>query len=302
MRIVGAFGRRFIAHVDRIFALFGNVGPPDGTVRRIVRHGPRATCRTFAERIFTRMIDLPQVCEARAASLPAPRLNILPCGVVVGQHLEFLHVAFARQHHAGPGVFEHRDQIRQHVALRIEVLAGLPQHRALPFPTVFGLVEIASVALPKGDMTPRKSFRRSRGGRERRDQRPFGTVGERHDLPFCNLLLQQRGVAAGQRHQFADLAPVGIDFDAGLAELPRQQRAHRIAQGAHIVLAERIVGQSDRGVDLHPAARGFHGLDPHGGRFGFLIAARDLAGNDTRQHPGDFGTGGRSDLGGRDNA
>ena len=151
-------------------------------------------------------------------------------------------------------------------------------------------------------MTPRKSFRRSRGGRERRDQRPFGTVGERHDLPFCNLLLQLCGVAAGQRHQFADLAPVGIDFDAGLAELPRQQRAHRIAQGAHIVLAERIVGQSDRGIDLHPAARGFHGLDPHGGRFGFLIAARDLAGNDTQQHPGDFGTGGRSDFGGRDNA
>ena len=254
MRIVSAFGRRFVTHIDRIFTLFGNVGPPDGTVRRIARHSPRAARRTLTERVFPRMIDLPQVCETRTAEFPTPRLGILPCGVVVGQHLEFLHVAFARQHHAGPSVFEHRDQIRQHITLCIEVLAGLPQHRTLPFPTVFGLVEIASVALPEGDMTSRKSFRRGRGSREPCDQRPLGAVGERHDLPFCNLLLQLCGVAVGQRHQFADLAPVGIELDAGLAELLRQQCAHRVTQSPHVVLAERIIGQPDRGVNLHPAA------------------------------------------------
>ena len=244
------------------------------------------------------MVNLSQVCEARAAGLPASRLGILPRGIVVGQHLQFLHVALARQHHAGPGVFEHRDQIRQDITLRIEVLAGLPQHRTLPLPAVLILVEIVSVALPQGDMTARKPFRRGRGGREPRDQRPCGAVGERHDLPFGDLFLQLRGVAVGQRDQFADLAPVGVELDAGLAELLRQQGAHRVAQGLHVILAERIIGQPDRGVNLHPAARSLYGLDPHGGRLGFLVAARNLAGDDARQRPGDLGTGSRTDLGG----
>ena len=297
MRIVGAFGRRFVTYIDRIFAPFGDVGPPHGAGRTIARHGARAARRAVTERVFTRMVNLSQVCETRTAGFPGPFFRILPGVVVVGQHLEFLHVAFARQHHAGPGIFEHRDQIRQHVTLRIEVLAGLPKHRTLPFPTVLSLVEIASVALPKGDMTPRKPLRRSRGSRKARHERPLGAVGERHDLPLCNLLLQLCSVAAGQRHQFADFALVRVKFDAGFAELLRQQGTHRVAQGLHVVLAEGIVGQPHRRVNLHPAARSLHGLNPHIGRLGFLITARDLAGDDARQRPGNLGTGSRSDLG-----
>ena len=288
MRVVGAFGRRFVAHINRIFAPLGNVGLPHGTARGPAGHGPHTARRAVAEGIFARMIDLPEVREARAAALPRPLLRILPGVVVVGQHFVFLHVAFARQQHACPGVFEHRNQVRQDIALRIEVLAGLPERRTLPFPAVLRLVEIASVALPQGDMASRKSPSGGLGSRKARHERTPGAVGEKHDLLLIDRFAQLRGVAAGQRNQLGGLAAVGVKFDGGLAELMRQQGAHRVAHGPQVLLAEGIVGQRCRGVDPHPAARGLDGLNAHGDRLRFLVTARHLARNDARKGPADL--------------
>ena len=288
IRVVGAFGRRFVAHINRIFAPLGNVGLPHGTARGPAGHGPHTARRAVAEGIFARMIDLPEVREARAAALPRPLLRILPGVVVVGQHFVFLHVAFARQQHACPGVFEHRNQVRQDIALRIEVLAGLPERRTLPFPAVLRLVEIASVALPQGDMASRKSPSGGLGSRKARHERTPGAVGEKHDLLLIDRFAQLRGVAAGQRNQLGGLAAVGVKFDGGLAELMRQQGAHRVAHGPQVLLAEGIVGQRRRGVDPHPAARGLDGLNAHGDRLRFLVTARYLARNDARKGPADL--------------
>ena len=234
------------------------------------------------------MIDLPEVREARAAALPRPLLRILPGGVVVGQHFVFLHVAFARQQHACPGVFEHRNQVRQDITLRIEVLAGLPERRTLPFPAVLRLVEIASVALPQGDMASRKSPSGGLGSRKARHERTSGAVGEKHDLLLIDRFAQLRGVATGQRNQLGGLAAVGVKFDGGLTELMRQQGAHRVAHGPQVLLAEGIVGQRRRGVDPHPAARGLDGLNAYGDRLRFLVTARHLARNDARKGPADL--------------
>ena len=146
--IVDTLRGRLVAHVDGIFAPLGDRGPPFGLARRTVRHAPDPACRTLPEGVFTSQVDLPTMGKASTARFPGPLFGIFPFGIVVGQHLVTLHVAFARQQHARPGIFEHRDQVRQHVTLRIEVLAGLPQRRALPPPAVLRLVEIASVALP----------------------------------------------------------------------------------------------------------------------------------------------------------
>ena len=288
MRVVGAFGRRFVAHVDGVFAPLGDVGAPHGTARGPAGHGARTARRAVAEGIFARKVNLPEVREARAAALPRPLLRILPGIVVIGQHFVLLHVAFARQQHARPGVFEHRNQVGQNVALRIEVLAGLPERRTLPFPAVLRLVEIAPVALPQGDMAARKSPRGGLGSRKARHERTPGAVGEKDDPLFVDEFAHLRGVAAGQRDQFGGLAVVGIEFDGGLAELMRQQGAHRVAHGPQVVLAEGIVGQPRRGIDPHPAARGLDGLDAHGDRFRLLVTARHLARNDAREGPADL--------------
>ena len=290
--IVGTFRSRLVTHINRIFAPFGNVGKPSGAARVTLGNGARTTRRTLAERIFARMVDLPEVGETRTARLPAPLFGILFRIIVVGQHFVFLHVAFARQHHIGPGVFEHRDQVRQHVALRIEVLAGLPEHRTLPLPAVFGLIEIASVALPQSDMAPRKALLRGCSGGKARNQRPHGAVGKEDYLLLVDEFTQLRGIATGQRDEFGGLAVVGVKFDVGLAEITRQQGPHRVAHSPQVILAERIVGQSHRGINPHPATRGFDGLYLH-------IAARDFAGNDARKGPPDLGTRRGADFGGR---
>ena len=210
MRVVGAFGRRFVAHINRIFAPLGNVGLPHGTARGPAGHGPHTARRAVAEGIFARMIDLPEVREARAAALPRPLLRILPGVVVVGQHFVFLHVAFARQQHACPGVFEHRNQVRQDIALRIEVLAGLPERRTLPFPAVLRLVEIASVALPQRDMAPGEPLRGSYGRGLADDERPLRTVDEGHDLLLAQQFPELGIGAVGHRDQPPHFALVGI--------------------------------------------------------------------------------------------
>ena len=296
LRVVSVLRSRIVAHVNGVFAPFGNVGRPHGAALRPAGHRSHAARRAVPEGILSRRVDLLHMREAHAARLPFLRpllLAVLPGGIVVRQYLVLLHVAFAGQHHAGPGIFEHRNQIRQHVALGIEVLAGLPQLRTLPFPAVLGLVEIAAVTLPQGDMPPGESLRRHHGRRRTGHQRPLGAVGKGHDLLLAQKFPVFRPGSAGHRNQLADLPLVGIKFDVRLAELRRQEQTHRVAHGAQVLFAERIVRKTDRGVDSHPLARGVHPLDAD-------IAARHFAGDDARQRASDFAARRAVDSGGRD--
>ncbi len=64
---------------------------------------PPATVRTrrvvpIPERVFAGAVYLPRMRESDTARLPflgAVRLGVLPGGIVVGQHLVFLHIALA---------------------------------------------------------------------------------------------------------------------------------------------------------------------------------------------------------------
>ena len=68
--------------------------------------------------------------------------------VVVDDDLVGLPVAFAWSEHHGACILEHRYEIRHHNGLREEVLGGAEEVGALPFPTAFLLVVVASVTRP----------------------------------------------------------------------------------------------------------------------------------------------------------
>ena len=77
---------------------------------------------------------------------------------MVGNGFVATAVAFARTHHVSSGVFEHRNQVGNHVALSVEVLDGFEYSGTLPLPAVeFGL-EVPSVALPQGYVGIVKAF------------------------------------------------------------------------------------------------------------------------------------------------
>ena len=67
-------------------------------------------------------------------------------------------VAFARRHHIGAGIFEHRNEIGEHESLGKQVLNGAEQPGALPPPLGLPLVIIFSVALPYGDNAVVQTF------------------------------------------------------------------------------------------------------------------------------------------------
>ena len=81
-------------------------------------------------------------------------LEIAGRGHVVGvdDYLGEVGVALAGAHHIGAGVLEHRHQEGHNVALGVEVLDGLENAGALPFPAVEFRLEIPAVALPESDV------------------------------------------------------------------------------------------------------------------------------------------------------
>ena len=88
--------------------------------------------------------------------------------VVVCDRLFGLYVAFARHQDVGPGVFQHRNQVGQHVALRVEVFDDLENTCPLPLPAVQFRFEIVSVTLPQGDVASVESRRSAGQGRSAR--------------------------------------------------------------------------------------------------------------------------------------
>ena len=182
---------------------------------------------------------------------PRTRLGIARRGVhtriVVHDHLVRLRIALAGQQDAGPGVFEHRYQIREHVTLRIEVFDSLENACPLPFPPVQFRLEIIAVALPQRDMT----VRQPRFGPVRRigphDQRPVGRCGEGPLPAVCPT-------AQRTRNQVLDTAAVGIEHEAPAAQRFGQQRPHSVVNRFHVLFTERDIGAGLVGIEFQRPA------------------------------------------------
>ena len=78
--------------------------------------------------------------------------------IIVNDDLMFLCVALSRSHHVRPGVFQHRNQEGEYIALRVQVLDSREQRRALPFPSAGSGIIIVAMALPKCYLSAAQSF------------------------------------------------------------------------------------------------------------------------------------------------
>ena len=78
--------------------------------------------------------------------------------IIVNDDLMFLCVALSRSHHVCPGVFQHRNQEGEYIALCVQVLDCREQRRALPFPSAGLGVIIVTMALPKCYLSAAQSF------------------------------------------------------------------------------------------------------------------------------------------------
>ena len=133
--------------------------------------------------------------------------------VGVDDYFVGVEVAFARRHHVGAGVFEHRHQVWHHEALREKVFHRAEKSWPLPAPALVFLVVVFSVALPYGDYTVVEPLGDRHGAIEGYEavgfvERP-GSGGRRHHYlgclwfgAFCAAALAARGVGieGRQRH------------------------------------------------------------------------------------------------------
>ena len=104
--------------------------------------------------------------------------------VVVDYQFVAVRVALTRHQYVGSGIFEHRNEKRQHVGLGVEILHRAENTAALPFPPAVAPVEVAAVALPQRYVGAVES-----GGR-------FRSVCARHEL----FLSSCRGDGRQRRH------------------------------------------------------------------------------------------------------
>ncbi len=201
--------------------------------------------------------------------------------VVVDYYLVELGIPLAGQQHVGARILQHGHQIGQHETLREEILHRLPETRPLPTPYILLLVEVTAVTLPHGDVAARKALRRRILRRDAAHQRVFRPVGETH------AALRRGAVVV--RNKILDAAVVGDERQLVFRVLRRQRRAHRVVHRPHVILAERIVRQTDRGIYFEFVARGIHAVDLH-------RAAENLATDDARKHLGHLAPLGRGEI------
>ena len=188
--------------------------------------------------------------------------------VVVCDCLFGLYVAFARHQDVGPGVFQHRNQVGQHVALRVEVFDDLENTCPLPLPAVQFRFEIVSVTLPQGDVASVESGGRPVGPIRPRDQR----LGRFRDEAFSAAV----GFAAQRGgDQFLDPFSVGEQDDLLAFEPGRQQFSDTVVNSPDVVFAERDVGAVLAGIEFqrffvcgHRVDRNPARADRRAGRFG----------------------------------
>ena len=163
----GAVGEGTVGNVDGVLAPFRNHRPPGGgrlRVRLLAGDGLAHQGRAGLERVLVDAVDGLRVGETGPGVAPGAGLLEMPGAahlagalavegrIVVADDLPALDVPFARRHHAGARILQHRDEEGEDITLGIQVLHGAEGGGPLPFPALgLGFI-IAAVALPEGDM------------------------------------------------------------------------------------------------------------------------------------------------------
>ena len=110
------------------------------------------SCRSFSEWILTILISTLMEGEPRRRSIDPPLRPIFHITaeliVIVHNDLMLLPVALTWREDHGTSVLKHRNKIRQHHRLGIEILSGTEEVRTLPLPPPLSVVIIASMTGP----------------------------------------------------------------------------------------------------------------------------------------------------------
>ena len=133
-------------------------------------HAPGLAGASCLERRIAQQIGALGIGKTYSRVAPVPGLGVYAhaaeeacafsreSGVVVNDYLVLLEIPFARAQDVCARILQHRHKEGEHYALGVKVLHRAVGGGALPFPAVRGLLEIAPVALPQGNMPPVQSL------------------------------------------------------------------------------------------------------------------------------------------------
>ena len=154
--IVRAVWQGLVRDVYGVLSGRRDFGNPFGGACVSFLDGFYSAVSAFLERILKVYVLGAQVGEALSCSLAPELVTGIFCidgtagqaTVIVYDDFCRLAIAFAGKQHVGTGIFQHRHEERQYVALGVEVFHGLEDTCTLPFPTVEFRLVVPAVALP----------------------------------------------------------------------------------------------------------------------------------------------------------
>ena len=156
--IVTAVGNGPVSHIDGVLSALRYVGHPFGNALFSFLDGLYGAERSFFEGVFELDVLRTEVCEPFSVALGpcfvcgtfGIRGACAGAAVVVDDDFGSLAVALTRHQYVGSGIFQHRDEVGEYEALRVQVFHGLEATGTLPLPAVEFRLVVEAVALPQG--------------------------------------------------------------------------------------------------------------------------------------------------------
>ena len=201
--------------------------------------------------------------ESGACIRPSAVFRIFGCAVayvgriIVGDDLIPLYIPFSRDQYICSGVFQHRNEVRQDIALGVHVLDRLEKRRSLPLPAVGAYVVVISVALPYGDMSSVHSTAE------------FHAFERCHDVPAVRVLrtvpclvgiaveVQRRG------YEVVEADPLAVDLSQPVFLIAfRKKRLEGVPEPSCLTCMPGIVAKGFRKVEVKVGSALHYSLEP----------------------------------------
>ena len=174
------------------------------------------------------------LCPTLVASLFQVSGTVVQTAVVIDNDFCRIGITFAWHQYIGTGIFQHRHQERQYIALCVQVFYCLEDTGTLPFPTVQLWFIIPTMTLPQGDVTVQHTAGWSMWSRQSGNQR----LGYLRIEGLCLLVFFAKQCL---RNQFLHATLVSNDLYLMLGEFCREQGCYSLIDFSYVIFTERIV-------------------------------------------------------------
>ena len=252
--------QRLIRHIHGISPRLGYVGYPRGQGLGILfpaRRGgePARTGKEGSVAIVIGRTLAGKSTDRRTLPRSLARLLLvidasLMASIVVNNHLVTLRVAFAGSIDDGTGIFQHRNDVGHNKGLGKEVFGGAEERWTLPCPLALGILIVASMALPHGQMMPLQPL--------------FYLVGTRCAChPRSTLMttsIPQTGLftvasaTQGIGYEVLNLTSVGIQENVEIVHRAGQYLSHLLIDTISNFFRKRLIPERRIGIDIQCAA------------------------------------------------